>query len=61
MTEWCRFFVLWPRRIDGRWRWLSWAWVRYDDSDYIGGFYGGAYTPRVEFAASQPPVQGSQT
>lgn len=30
MKEWKRFFVLWPRRIGGEWRWLSYAeyaWV----------------------------------
>lgn len=48
MTEWKPFFALLPRRVDGRWHWLRWLEARYDDSDYIGGFYGGPYTPRRE-------------
>jgi hypothetical protein len=23
MNEWERVFLLWPRKVDGRWRWLS--------------------------------------
>lgn len=23
MSEWERVFLLWPRKVDGRWRWLS--------------------------------------
>jgi hypothetical protein len=49
VTNWTPFFVWLPRKIDGEWCWLSWQERRYDDSDYIGGFYGGQYTPRVEY------------
>ena len=37
VSDWQSFRVIWPRRIDGRWRWLSLAERR---TVYVGGAMG---------------------
>lgn len=48
--NWEPFFVLWPRRIEGEWCWLSWQ-ERRVSADYFGGYYGGngwSYVYRID-------------